>query len=228
MPATEALLLSIPERHRPALRTLVSLEQESFDLLKSHLAAAEPTTSPDVLTSAVARDVSIPIGELRAIVTALFSLALTREQFRVSTARLVRDVTLRATEDGIVPDGEEVEKLKQRLESLLSLDRSVGVSSKALSIQLAHEHVFVSAQVLSDIRPVFSGNEQPEVLAAMIVHNLRLEVHANDEHVTFIAALDSSDLIALREVVERAIRKDATLRRTLEHSGIAYVDDSSR
>lgn len=220
-----SLMLRIPEAHKPALRKLISLDAEFGQALFKALEKAEPAASPDGLASSIASDVSIPLNDLREIIAALLSLALTRETYSISTSKVVDDVLARAVEENLIDDDPEtVSSGKQRLSELLSLERSVGVSSRVLGIISEHKHAFVSARILTDMRPVFSAGEDPTPLAGMIVHNLKLETHVDGRHKDFFVALDARDLKELRDVIDRAIRKETALKVSIVSGGISYVD----
>jgi hypothetical protein len=58
---------------------------------------------------------------------------------------------------------------------------------------------------------------------AVITHTLDLEYHKGAELKEFFVVLDSQDLLALKEVLDRAITKDKTLRLLLKNNKVAHL-----
>jgi hypothetical protein len=85
------------------------------------------------------------------------------------------------------------------------------------------ERIFYSARILTDIRPIF--NEAGNLIeAAVIVHNLKIHFGENGDETDFYVALDTSDIQALREVLDRADEKAKQLQSLLQRSQISYLD----
>jgi hypothetical protein len=109
-------------------------------------------------------------------------------------------------------DSEATSGLKERISRLLSLDQSLGVSAKATQLLLRHKNPLLTARIFTDIRPVFTGEENPTPRAAVVVHTLELVTRTDGSQFSHYVALDSTDLQTLKRIVDRAIRKEASLR----------------
>src|SRR6185312_1129855 len=98
--------------------------------------------------------------------------------------------------------------IRNDLVRLLSLERSLGVSSKALFIASQCQRHFHDARVLTDARPVFTSDPSQPPAAFIILHTLQLSVNDDGEDTDWYVVLDRNDLRKLRNVIERALQKE--------------------
>jgi hypothetical protein len=203
------------------------LSEESATALHNALAESKPTYSPQELARQVGPKVDIPEEKLRGVFAMLGSLYVTREHHGLSIDGLVADIKARVTEErlgGLEPDSDRANAFADRIKSFLSLDRVVGVTARAANVMVQHKNPFRSARILSDVRPVFVDDGKLEPAAGLIIHNLQVLTSTDQQTVSFYAALDSQDLLKLKNVIERAILKEEELRRTIEAAGMFYID----
>ena len=120
-----------------------------------------------------------------------------------------------------IPAGRR-EDLRQRLAKLLGYENSLGVTSKALDVMTEHERILCGARIVTDIRPVF-GRPTDKPTAAVIVHNLKISYHQDDEHREFYVALDTEDVVRLRTLLERAEMKAQSLEALLQRAATPYL-----
>lgn len=174
----------------------------------------EPFLSREALTSAI--EEALPNLEgVNSLISLIFELELLRAANGWSAEETARAV---AAADGGPPDPQDKAKLEGRLREWLGTP-SVSVVGKATDIELSHERVFLAARIISEMRPVFSDDAEQRPSAAVVVHILELTygTQGRDTEV-FYVALDEADLSKLGRAVDRARRKDASLRRFLEDS----------
>jgi hypothetical protein len=115
-------------------------------------------------------------------------------------------------------------KLRRFLVSALSLENTVGTAAKAAYILTQHEHIFLNGRILTDIRPIFhlDVSEKPE--SAVIFHMLRITHRDNQRnYADQYFALDSNDIRSLKTLIDRALKKEETLKRLMRNSGITIV-----
>ncbi len=101
---------------------------------------------------------------------------------------------------------------------------------KAASIGYQHERLFVDAQVLTDLRPVFEDDISDDhgPLGAVLSHLLRLHIIGQTgTHEDVYVALDDGDIATLREALDRAERKSALLRGRLQNLSLTMIDMES-
>jgi hypothetical protein len=221
----ESLRFRVPKSQLGGLRRLVSLSEAEVAQLRRALESASPAMEADGIVDQIKNSLAIPIADLSAVVGVLFSLAFSRDRYNIKTEQIVADVIEAAqTEKLFEATNQDSRSFAVRLGDLLNVQKAIGASSKALDVFLRHKKSFVSARILTDIRPVFSEGESPIPLAAMIVHNIEIISHVDDEHVAEYVALDTEDLLTLRTVVDRALQKEASLKETITGAGISYID----
>jgi hypothetical protein len=221
--------INIPEDDLPALKQLMSLPDASFDSLLVALGKAKPTFSTRQLaTNLSAQAGGIATDEILPILNVACALYYIKERADVSSQKVAKDVSEAAGEMStkeIEFPKDKLAVLEKRLGGLLNLDKTLGITAKALDVMTEHEHVFCSGRILSDIRPVFTGSPE-SADAALIVHNLQIGFHNTSEgkHQEIYIALDTDDLEQLKDIIARAEKKTMALRAIINKSEMTYLE----
>ena len=113
--------------------------------------------------------------------------------------------------------------LRERLASLFSID-SIRITAKAADVAYDQPRNLQSARILTDLRPVFSEPVGPSIKAAAIVHTLKLTFSEGYDQEDLFVALDSDDVKALRDLLDRAEAKARSLTVALKPTGIEILD----
>lgn len=191
----------IPEEERAVLAAFFNGSEGQAAQALEALAAADPSVGP--------------------LARALTTLAATRE-FISDDGEDAEDLLLRAIL------GEEMDatlraRLEDRLERVLAID-AIGIQGKARYLQSSAAALFVNARVVSDLRPVFRDPDL-EPAAVVVMHQLRVAFQSglNGELEHLSIALDTDDLEALRDVIERALAKDRSLRAYVTGKGVTLA-----
>jgi hypothetical protein len=219
--------LTIPSEHKVALTKLASFSDEQTQRLLEALRAAAPTIWPHALAKQIATTADLPLEDVTEILDTLISLIANRDQKNFSTEKVASDVAnaMAAEHIGdIQPNSAEMANVEKRLREFLEVDRSLGVTSRALNVMTQHKHPFRSGRILTDIRTVFSTGDDPQPIAGLIVHNLQIATITDGNYETFVAALDSLDLRALANVINRAIKKEDQLKSVIQRAGLSYIE----
>lgn len=219
--------VTIPLQHREGLANLISLSDDETSRLVDALAAESPALWPAVLAKRVAEKADLQPDRVESIVSALISLITTRDRLHFSTEKVVSDIAEAASSEklgGLEPGSSAVPVFTDRLTRLMRLERPLGITSRALDVMIQHKNPLRSSRILSDIRSIFSSGDDPQPVAAVIVHNLQLATITDGNYFTFTAALDSQDLRSLAAVVARAIKKEESLKGAIERAGLSYID----
>ena len=206
--------LAIPKSQRESFKQFISLPDDKWGSLLRALEAAGPTISARALAKHVSLDVDLSAEQLRQVLVVAGSLYVTRDQRGVSVEEFAEAVVEEAVHEGLVASDNSAatSKLKERISRLLTLDHSLGVSAKATLLLLSHKNPLLTARIFTDIRPVFTGDEDPTPRAAVIVHTLELVTRTDGRELSHYIALDSTDLSTLKRVIDRAIHKEASLK----------------
>jgi hypothetical protein len=182
----------------------------------------------------------IPRRISEGVVQALAALYVTRENQAVPLERFVDEQVAPALKGGLVaqpekPDAvaiariaDEVEvrwtKLRSFLMVALALDDTVGAAAKAGPVMTEHERIFQDARVLTDLRPIFHPDLSERPHTAVVVHMLRLTTRDifGEQNAQYFA-LDSNDIRFIRQLMDRAIKKEDTLKKLMEGSGVEVI-----
>lgn len=214
----------ILQRYQEEIEKVLALDYEPFWTLVSALRDAPLKIIPDNLVPELTPKIeAITQSDLEKIVRTLFTLCTLRDQLDSSTSEVAEDVS-RVIEDA---SDEEHELIKDRFTELLNLD-SVNIIAKSGSLMTNHERWMQTAQILTDIRPVFGPRTKDPPRAAVIAHTLKLSYFEDGENKEFFIAIDANDLHDLSEQIERANSKIESLKSVLAIAEVPYVDDKRK
>lgn len=82
----------------------------------------------------------------------------------------------------------------------------VNLSSKALHLGFDHANIFNSANIITDIRPVFDESRE-EIVSAVISQTLRVHYSSGSQTQNLSLALDNDDILTLRDACDEALKK---------------------
>lgn len=106
----------------------------------------------------------------------------------------------------------------------LAMGSSVRVSYKAAELQHSHSFPYSHARVLTQVRHVFTEGDRPRAEAAVICHALQIRsARGSGAEAVVEVLLDESDLLQLKDTVERALAKQQAVRSQLRATNMPYV-----
>lgn len=217
--------LRIPEPYKAGLTQIASLDENTAQELLEALKTIPPALyRKDVSARLAERVGSISPGDIRDVIESLFGLTLGRIGSDVSVQQFVDDIldTLADEESAIITD-ENRDAVRQKLNHLLNVD-SLMIGAKAYEVLFEHERNFTTARILTDVRPVFGDKVEGDPVAAIIVHNLKVNYFEAGKRLEFYVAMDTSDVQKLIDTLERARAKAESLKEMLASTEILYVD----
>ncbi len=217
--------LKIPVAYRAALGKLIALPVQDMSALKGALKKASPSLVLPDMAKRIA--VEIKLGEdetyeVMRVLARLYTIRARRQD--VSLSEFAEEVCRAAQIAELKPAEGSWDRFKNDLQELLSFHASLGVTAKALEIARETERAFCSARILTDLRPVFREELDAGPAAAVILHNLRIAFHVQDDLQEFFVAMSTPDLRSLKAVVERAIRKEESLRKVAASAGLQCLE----
>jgi hypothetical protein len=141
----------------------------------------------------------------------------------------ISDIIENENIEGIEKNIVNIKEFKEKLKLLLETD-SIIYSFKSNDLLATNKNSIIFARIVSDIRPVFGENVEDSPKAATIVHNLNIHysIGEHKRHDDFFVALDSNDLQYLKDVVDRAEKKDKSLKAILKDTTIRLFNTSER
>jgi hypothetical protein len=132
-----------------------------------------------------------------------------------TVAAIKKDGALGAPSDGWA-------SFETRLAQLLS-EKSLGISAKAGDVAMQTSRHVHGLRVLTDARPIFGENAKDGPRAFAILHTLQIEYYEDGQNREWFISLDADDVDNLRNISERAIAKESSLRASLERSDLPVL-----
>jgi hypothetical protein len=222
--------LTVPPDQVRAFKALLALPDDSVSELLDALNRAGPQFNASDLSDRTAELSSVPKALIQEISSVLLSLYRTVGQARSLNElapfldNMVIPALKRAEVFAVEAEDEQQRKMRHFLLSALSSERSVGATAKAGPVLTEHERVFQAVRILTDLRPIYhlDVSEPPE--AALVVHMMKITQRDKyDRRTDFYFALDSNDLIAMKNAIQRAEAKENALREALKDSTIKVL-----
>ncbi len=103
-------------------------------------------------------------------------------------------------------------EFKDFLYSIFKTDNELSINTKADTIKNSNCSNFADAKIITDIRPIFGIKNIMEIKLNTIIHNLTIEYVENHKPRVKYFALDNEDLILLKDVIDRALKKEETIK----------------
>jgi len=212
MTVTRINSIEIPEDEQGTLASLLRLTDPALAGLQRALSRATPTLDRQELISQLRKESDLAgISDLDNIISSLVSIAGTSYSGQVDTDEIVQAVVQAIKDDDVVElSDSEGEILGARLSRLAKL-KSLELIAKGNVLLRSNDRTFRSAKVITDLRPICSGDEL-KITAGVIVHHLVIHSVRNGESDKVYFALDSEDLVSVGDVIARAIKKEKALR----------------
>jgi hypothetical protein len=216
--------LGIPQQFRAALALLSALADDEARALCDAVAAASAFQSvADLLNHIRSALPDAHAADADDLVPALLSLS--------SLARSADPITIAVAASksaNLELDDESRDRLQARLRPLLE-SKAISSTAAAIDVLTQHSRNYRTARVFTDIRPVFPEDVADLPTGAVLVETLQLQTWDRDGNSeTIYVAMDEADLQELREVIDRALAKTATLRRVLANQNMSYFQLDKR
>ena len=221
-------IVSIPEKYLPGLRALAELSEPTAKQLTDAVGTAPPAYDADPIVDHVWSKVpTVEVDSIRLVVETLLFLCSARAILNKPLDDFIAEILLniKVSLGSSWLEGNKEREVKERITTLLKLE-SIRVTSKARFVTTEYPSLFCSARILTDIRPVFSDDILKVPHHAAVVHQLRIHYHQSRELKEMFLTIDINDIIALKELLERAQEKEATLLTMLEVAGVKSLKGS--
>ena len=220
--------IEIPESGRDALAKLLEAESSFLEALYAALKDTQPTlfwreSLVTELTFKLREYSEASPDTLRSIGRMLTGVLSWREDEPATeiAAELI-EAARSSGDERLKSPPADWERLRPYLEKFLSLEQ-LQISAKATMLFTQTPRHLHLARVLTDARPVFTNKATEGPTAFMIVHTLSMEIHDDGEDKEWYLALDSADLENLRDIMDRAIQKESSLKSALQKTKLPVL-----
>ena len=208
--------IRIPNEAYSELAALVS-NLDKLPALSEAAAVFGPSLSRRALGKAIADRTGTSAPDADLMVNGLLNLLHLCDETERPPADVISLVT-RALEEYASPEWRSKHLDAWRLGdktlvAALTPDGPLAILYKTRQLTIAHQSVLESAQILTDIRPVFNSDAS-KILRAVITHMLVVTYRDSDESRTRTAyyALDTGEVQKLKVACERVSKKAATIK----------------
>jgi hypothetical protein len=157
----------------------------------------------------------------------LISTLLTLVHAQREHGWLLEDTTQAVSDDRQLDlDDEGRRRFRRHLLAVLST-RGFEALAKAVDIAAASEKVLHTARVITDVRPIFEGDEPaPVPVGAVVLQTLALNYVRDRELRDISISCSTDDLRRLRSTIDRAIAKASSMEEFLFKAGLLTYDVS--
>jgi len=220
--------LNVPEQQVQPLKWLLELPDDKLEALLSVLSKAEPQFSVYELGDKVSKSLGVPQETIVAALRVLGSLYLTRGLMQPIEAFVDRDVFTALKRANTFSSGkvdEQWTRVRKFFIAALGFERTLGTAAKTGNVLTQHDRIFVDCRVMTDLRPVFHIDISEKPDAAVIIHMLKITQRDNSgTHKDIYFALDHNDIHKMQTVLERALKKEQTIRNMMKESGLVILN----
>lgn len=212
--------IPMPDWVVSSLTRLGDMPDEEYEAFLRALASGTPTLSTSSVAKTVAENSTLDTEDADMLIHALIGLAGMGYARDLSEDRLATQVT---TSPDLEKTGIDKRILADRIVRLLD-DAPLRLLGKAHDLSGEHDHIFLDARVITDIRPIFGSEAGAQPEGALLCHTLKLEFlrdQGDVEH--FYLTLDEDDLNKLNALIHRAKQKAASLRSVMSRVELTHV-----
>ncbi|MDO8042296.1 hypothetical protein [Janthinobacterium sp. SUN137] len=219
--------IRIPKNRWEALVRLADMSADAVKILFAELAKVPPQKFGPDLPDQIAESLKgSGIENVSVIADTLFSLI----PLLISSGKPVNEVVeelLNAIRNQ-APSGknleeDKIEQLRANLQKLLRVP-SIYMGAKATSVLTDNQSNFLSARILTDVRPVFEL-ESTDVAAAVILHNLKISFASQgDSEREFFVSMDAVDVQSLISTLQRAQQKADKLQKIFNETNLLLIN----
>ena len=222
-----SMRIRIPKEEIGSVAELFTLSDQARNTLLDLLRQADPSALTETLTESASKLRGVSEETLDRLVGVLLNLCNVAHAGNFNIDSFVRnDVAsafASAGDERIRTDGPEWEKIRSFLTEALETNL-LSVAVKSRNLVLSESRLFLSAQIVSDIRLVFLKDPSSLPSVGLVIHSLKLDYSGDEGKATAEFALDRQDLLELKKVIERALVKDQTLNKLLQQAEVRRVN----
>jgi len=197
--------ISIPDEDLNTFKTIITLPEAEFRNFIDVLDSVENITDESGFNT-----ISQELTKIDKKYEVIISLIYTFCKFDISSSFFIEELYKMLKEKF---DDEILEDLtKARISKIIKDENRLKLILKAKILQRENDRLYLDARIISDIRPIFSSKEEEVLIGQTLIHTLKIAYKESDKRLETFFALDEEDLIQMRELIERAIRKHNLLK----------------
>ena len=207
----------VPQLPESVRRDVLLLVEHADEILKflEETTAEKPSASASKFTPLLARRLSIATAQAERLLQVLPNLQSINQETgdHEKTLTIIADRLPAAAREQWV----SAKAILLSILTFIDADHPVVISQKARRLSFLYERIFINAEIITDLRPVYTINGN-KILEMIIQHKLIIRQHdSTHTDSDFHLVMDARDLITLKNACERAIQKAKVLQDSLGH-----------
>lgn len=214
----------IPERYKQGFENITNLKPKEFTALKEGLSLMALVSNKDTLAAKLSDSKNLEYNVLSEIFDSVGSLIGVAEDDD-KTNEIIEDLAEIAIDEKLIKptDGN---RFKERVLFLIQ-NQHLYYAAKTENLNSEFANLYLSAKIVSDIRPVFGINIDEPPKGAIVIHNLHIHyrAHREDAHKDIYLALDSTDIESMITNLKRAQQKEASLKHIFKKSDMTDLNE---
>lgn len=214
----------IPHDFISGFEDLVNLTLDEVKEIASFISTIPSGTGPEKFESLLSSSFTdLDLSELSPMIFSFGNILLNIEDDSIESISQMLAKDLQNSSD---IDKEKIEEkhLEEKLNIIFQSANNLKSTYKAIDLIYDNDIIYKKGRIFSDIRLLFDDDIKvsSEDREAVIIHRLKLESSKNDEDRNYYFSLDSSDLVKMKELLERAIIKEEKIKS--DYPNIKFIE----
>lgn len=214
----------IPEDYKEGFKQFSALSDAQRQQLVKIFSQIPAKTPHESMAEQIATELSIEEPAAFEIAQSLDSLFLAKENGRLKANDLIDGVIESLEDPEYNISSESQTSIKESIHALFAKGSNYYLTNKAQALTVQREQLLLKSRILTDIRLVFSEDEDCQIEGEIILHTLKIEYQKGTDNKSIFIALDISDLNELKLQIERAQKKDASIRKNIGSLPNSIID----
>ncbi len=220
----------IPVAGRKALLSLLQIGNEKREKLHQLLSTIEPAMFAEKIVDQIISKIDLGKKHLEDIISTIFDLYFNAWKSGKEISNFITLAINSINDECSSPDDKIVTSEQQKilidyLQKVVALDQTVGISAKGIALSIGNAKLFSTANVYTDIRPCFPVGFEKEFLGGIILHQLEINYYEEGGSKQVYLTLDTCDVAALKEQLNRAEEKEKYLRSKKNLNNFCFIDN---
>lgn len=188
----------------------------------------EPELSLKKEIKKISQKIDLPISKMEKIFDFMIGFYFNYDMSKDSKEDFIKDTVLPSIKsqfEELNIDELNDEKVISICEEILSLDVTIGIVAKIISLTGESSKSFLEARILSDLRFLFDKDVTSDPEYAIIQHNLKIRCLIDGKVKNEFITLTPEDLIELKNTIDRAIKKEKKLKELCLEKDFCLLSD---
>ncbi|MHA1675321.1 MAG: hypothetical protein ACTSYI_17050, partial [Promethearchaeota archaeon] len=205
----------------------ISLEKENLQSLLSDLKAILVKSSTTQIAEELEEKHEFTKDEIEEFISAMILLSTIKNDLKSNYEEVLDEVIkkgFKRFKDNYNLEESKIDDFIVEIKKVLSSE-NFSIQSKISRLKIDIPNKILSSTIYSDSRYVFSEDPTEIPTHSVINHSLKLTFRDANRINELYFGLDGEELINLKNIVDRAIKKDKTLRLLCKQNKIRVVND---